>query len=587
MKKVIFLALVYIICLMPCIAGINNGCSGSGGGTPAAAGDGIGITVVGGTNVFSIYPLTASNPLWNAMLGANNTWTGSSNSFSKVYVKNGSLSSVIDPNSVSVIGSSSSLRLTSTNGLQHWGVLNDYVSLDAKDGWQSVDHNANAASMSVNGGLSFNQLSGLSMSMDLQNSRFQVANAGGTGNLTYTNGSWWSDSPLHATTFTGNGAAITGLNGSSVSSGTVGDSYLSANVALYNANGNFTGTSNRFTKIYASYMDCSGAPTDPTDVVRLTDMQGGTFAASFTTLGSSGLLSGTNATFSGLVTGNGGGSFTTLALSGLLSGANANLTGVLGVGTNTPNAIIHGVAAAGSTNYNAMLLQGNLNNYFQVNVQNQNAGTNASTDIVCTTDTGTENSGYIDMGINSSGYNNPAYGDTLPLDSYILAMGGNLIINTGTAGKKIKFYTEGTGSANSRATIDSTGLSVDGSSGTLYSSNSITINSGTGNVILTAPLQFSDGSTITKAPAGQINVGTAFAALTSIGQQTTNTVAITGAIPNDGQTVTIGLPTDWPNMRRPYCVISATNTVLFITESLGNIGSYSNTAGPIAIKVLQ
>ena len=55
----------------------------------------------------------------------------------------------------------------------------------------------------------------------------------------------------------------------------------------------------------------------------------------------------------------------------------------------------------------------NFNGYAQVNNQNISSGTSASTDFVATMDTGTAGTGYIDMGINSSGYNGATNGQTL------------------------------------------------------------------------------------------------------------------------------------------------------------------------------
>lgn len=49
-------------------------------------------------------------------------------------------------------------------------------------------------------------------------------------------------------------------------------------------------------------------------------------------------------------------------------------------------------------------LKGNTNSYAQLNIQNSNAGTAASSDVVATANNGTETVNYIDMGINSSAY---------------------------------------------------------------------------------------------------------------------------------------------------------------------------------------
>lgn len=79
----------------------------------------------------------------------------------------------------------------------------------------------------------------------------------------------------------------------------------------------------------------------------------------------------------------------------------------------------------------------NFNGYAQVNHQNINNGATASTDYVATADTGTAGAGYIDMGINSSGFVNGTGNElNYPLDGYLYAQGttgtnGNLILGTG------------------------------------------------------------------------------------------------------------------------------------------------------------
>lgn len=93
------------------------------------------------------------------------------------------------------------------------------------------------------------------------------------------------------------------------------------------------------------------------------------------------------------------------------------------------------------------------NSYLQTNIQNKSAGVSASSDMVATADTGTDTTNYVDIGINSSTYADPAYTIQGPLDSYVAAYGGNLSISTATAGKTIKFSTGGTLTANLRLTI--------------------------------------------------------------------------------------------------------------------------------------
>lgn len=115
--------------------------------------------------------------------------------------------------------------------------------------------------------------------------------------------------------------------------------------------------------------------------------------------------------------------------------------------------------------YNIISAGGDLNNYLQINIQNRNAGNNASSDVVATADNGNENIYYMDMGINSSGYSNPTYSIGGPDDAYILAQGpagagtgGNLSIGTATPGSIIKFNAGGSTATDEKARITNDAL---------------------------------------------------------------------------------------------------------------------------------
>ena len=84
----------------------------------------------------------------------------------------------------------------------------------------------------------------------------------------------------------------------------------------------------------------------------------------------------------------------------------------------------------------------------QSNVQNSSATGSASSDHVCTADNGTNTTNYVDMGLNSSGYNDSGYTSGGANDSYLMAIGGNLVINAGTSGKIVGIYVGGTLAAN-------------------------------------------------------------------------------------------------------------------------------------------
>lgn len=94
-----------------------------------------------------------------------------------------------------------------------------------------------------------------------------------------------------------------------------------------------------------------------------------------------------------------------------------------------------------------------VNAFAQMSLKNINAGTSASTDLICYTDDGDNDSGWIDIGITSSGFDiTSGYGITDVHDGYLFMNApvgstgpGNLVIATGENGteKDIVFVTGG------------------------------------------------------------------------------------------------------------------------------------------------
>lgn len=116
------------------------------------------------------------------------------------------------------------------------------------------------------------------------------------------------------------------------------------------------------------------------------------------------------------------------------------------------------IDAGNTSSYNLMTGKGSINNYLQINIQNRNAGNQASSDIVATANNGSENDKYIDMGINSSGFSNNAY----PMidganTAYLYATGNDFSIGNGTAGKPLRFFAGGFAASNERLRIDGGG----------------------------------------------------------------------------------------------------------------------------------
>jgi hypothetical protein len=104
----------------------------------------------------------------------------------------------------------------------------------------------------------------------------------------------------------------------------------------------------------------------------------------------------------------------------------------------------------------------NHDDYAQIAHQNTNASANASTDIIMYTNNGTDDAGYIDMGITSSAFADPDFTITGPGDGYIFVTGaaggtdrGNLVLATGDSGtqNKIIFAAGGLASDNEQMSI--------------------------------------------------------------------------------------------------------------------------------------
>jgi hypothetical protein len=126
------------------------------------------------------------------------------------------------------------------------------------------------------------------------------------------------------------------------------------------------------------------------------------------------------------------------------------------------------LVSAGTTNsFNAIVARGSLNNYFQLNIQNQSNGNTASSDVVATADNGTEAINYVDLGMNSSGNTQSVFGN--PDDAYLYTTGNNFLIGTGTAGQALVFMTGGTTqSTNERMRIDGSGNVMVGKTSAAY-----------------------------------------------------------------------------------------------------------------------
>ena len=143
-----------------------------------------------------------------------------------------------------------------------------------------------------------------------------------------------------------------------------------------------------------------------------------------------------------------------------ISHAVLDSTGNLGVGTGVsfnataPEKLL--VNAGATSSFNAVVAKGSVNNYFQLNINNQNSGASASSDVVATADNGSETVNYVDLGINGSGNTSGSMGSAD--DAYLYTTGNNLVMGTANPGTSLIFLTGGTSEAtNQRMVITGTG----------------------------------------------------------------------------------------------------------------------------------
>ena len=93
------------------------------------------------------------------------------------------------------------------------------------------------------------------------------------------------------------------------------------------------------------------------------------------------------------------------------------------------------------------------NNYYQMALQNKSTGTAASMDYVVTCTGGTDGSGYLDLGVNGSGFSSPTWTINTANDGYLYMNSYNLALGTDTAGKNVVIFTGGLLAANAKATF--------------------------------------------------------------------------------------------------------------------------------------
>jgi hypothetical protein len=145
---------------------------------------------------------------------------------------------------------------------------------------------------------------------------------------------------------------------------------------------------------------------------------------------------------------------------GITSVLNIDTTnGNVGIGTSTP---IYPLSINATSSYNTGLsITGNINSFFQGNIQNTNSSAGASSDLVATADNGNDTTHYIDMGINNSGGGISPFANAN--ETYLYSASDSLNIGALGTGSIIKFYTGGNNTTPA-ITFDSVGNVVIGTS---------------------------------------------------------------------------------------------------------------------------
>ena len=123
----------------------------------------------------------------------------------------------------------------------------------------------------------------------------------------------------------------------------------------------------------------------------------------------------------------------TAVVNKLNSAGNIHITGG-NLTVSTDATAVAFVTSAGLTN-SLLTASKSANAFIQTAMTNRSSGTSASTDFIAYANNGTNTQGYIDMGIASSGFNDPTYGITKAGDGYIFVSaptgtGGNLVLAT-------------------------------------------------------------------------------------------------------------------------------------------------------------
>ena len=128
--------------------------------------------------------------------------------------------------------------------------------------------------------------------------------------------------------------------------------------------------------------------------------------------------------------------------------------------TNSQQTIVSGTLTVSSTQNSPVTISGSINDFFELEVVNFNAGNNASADFVVSSNNTTDFGNFAAFGINSTTFNGPLVGGASDGYLYLTSSVGELDIGHATPGanSNIRLFTGGPNStANTRVFISASG----------------------------------------------------------------------------------------------------------------------------------
>lgn len=197
-----------------------------------------------------------------------------------------------------------------------------------------------------------------------------------------------------------------------------------------------------------------------------------------------------------------------------------------------------------TTSINVISGKGNLNNYLQLNIQNTNQGTNASSDVVATANNGDETSKYIDMGINSENFSGDIGGVN---DAYLYSTGRHLHIGN-ASNYPIQFFAGGVDTdANKKFELNTNGQHN-----------------------MTGSLEISGGLKVNQGITGSLFGTSSWAVSSSYSENSTNaSYATTASYAPD-----YVLTSTTSSMLNPYVLTSTTSSMNVLSSSYALTASY-------------